>query len=171
MLLVKTTVKPSEIAGLGLFADQEIKKGDIIWKYTPETCSLLTQEQFQVLLGSFHKTEKDLIKYYLTYSYYQKSLNGAVLCLDNSRFVNHSDTPNMAGASHLAPNIAWQYSLALRDIKEGEELTENYASYDSADWLDNLCQAYEVFHVHSIVNRDVAVSSLETNGHAGRVRF
>lgn len=146
MLLVKTMVKSSAIAGMGLFADQDIKKGDIIWKYTPETCNLFTQEQFQVLLNSFHKTEKELIKYYLTYTYYQRFLNGVVLCLDNGRFVNHSDEPNLAGPSHLPADVAWQYSVALRDIQKGEELTENYNTYDAAEWLDDLCRKYEVYH-------------------------
>lgn len=146
MLLVKTAVKQSEIAGMGLFADQDIKKGDIIWKYTPETCNVFTQEQFQVLLNSFHKTEKELIKYYLIYTYYQKFLNGVVLCLDNGRFVNHSESPNLGGPSHLSPDVAWQYSVALRDIKKGEELTENYNNYDSSDWLEELCRKYEVYH-------------------------
>lgn len=146
MLLVKTAVKGSTIAGLGLFADQDIKKGDIIWKYTEETCSVFTQEQFQVLLNSFHKTEQKLIKYYLTYAYPQKVLNGVVLCLDNGRFVNHSDEPNLAGPTDLPREISWQYSVALRDIKKGEELTENYNTYDTSEWLDDLCKKYDVFH-------------------------
>lgn len=146
MLLVKTIVKSSSIAGMGLFADQEIKKGDIVWKYTPETCTIFTQEQFQVLLNSFHKTEREIIRYYLTYTYYQKFLNGVVFCLDDGRFVNHADDPVLAGPTHLSPDVAWQYSVALRDIKRGEELTENYNTYDSSNWLDKLCQQYEVFH-------------------------
>lgn len=150
MLLVKTAVKPSLIAGMGLFADQDIKKGDIIWKYTPETCNLFSQEQFQVLLNSFHKTEKELIRYYLTYSYHQKFLNGVVLCLDNGRFVNHSNEPVLGGPTHLLPNVAWQYSVALRDICKGEELTEDYNTYDASDWLDDLCQQYEVYHFQKV---------------------
>lgn len=146
MLLVKTVVKSSSIAGMGLFADQDIKKGNIVWKFTPETCSLFTQEQFQVLLNSFHKTEKEIIKYYLTYSYYQKFLNGVIFCLDNGRFVNHSDQANLAAPTHLAADATWQYSIAQRDIQKGEELTENYNTYDSSDWLDELCQKYDVFH-------------------------
>lgn len=146
MLLVKTVVKSSAIAGVGLFADQDIKKGDIIWKYTPETCNVFTQEQFQVLLNSFHKTEKELIKFLLTYAYPQKVLNGIVLCLDNGRFVNHSEEPSLAGPSDLPREISWQYSVALRDIKQGEELTENYNTYDTSDWLDDLCRKYDVYH-------------------------
>lgn len=35
MLNVKASVKPSPINGLGLFADEDIKKGTITWKYNP----------------------------------------------------------------------------------------------------------------------------------------
>lgn len=146
MLLVKTVVKSSKIAGVGLFADQDIKKGDIVWKYTPVTCNIFTQEQFQVFLNSFHKTEKEIIKYFLTYTYYQNYLNSLVFCLDNGRFVNHSDNPNLGTPSHLPPDVAWQYSVAVCDIEKGEELTENYHTYPFSDWLDDLCQQYEIFH-------------------------
>ena len=35
MLYVKTKIGQSKIHGMGLFADQFIKKGTIIWKFTP----------------------------------------------------------------------------------------------------------------------------------------
>ena len=35
MLLVKTVVKNSEIAGLDLFADQDLAEGEKIWAFTP----------------------------------------------------------------------------------------------------------------------------------------
>lgn len=146
MLLVKTLVKQSAIAGVGLFADQDIKRGDIVWQYTPETCATFTQEQFQVLVNSFHKTEKQLIHYYLTYTYYQSFMNSLIFCLDNGRFVNHSEQPNLATPSYLPRELGWQYSVALRDIERGEELTENYNTYDQADWIDDLTKRYGVYH-------------------------
>ena len=33
MLLVKTTLRPSEVHGLGLFADEFIPKGIAIWRF------------------------------------------------------------------------------------------------------------------------------------------
>lgn len=146
MLLVKTTVKASSIAGMGLFADENIKKGTAVWQFTPKTCSVITKEQFQVLLQSFHKTETELIQYYLTYTYYQTKLNGMILCLDNGRFVNHSEKPNLVNHPDLTPDTSWQYSVAIRDIQKGEELTEDYRTYDNSDWLNDLCQKYNVFH-------------------------
>ena len=33
MLLVKTRLAPSPIAGIGLFADEDIKKGTVTWRF------------------------------------------------------------------------------------------------------------------------------------------
>lgn len=146
MLLLKTVVKSSAIEGVGLFADQDIKQGQIVWQYSSDTCLVFTEKQFQSLLESFHKTERQVIQYYLTYTYYQKYLRGLIFCLDNSRFVNHSEEPNLGGPSHHTSELGWQYSIALRDIKKGEELTENYKTYDSSEWLDEICRDYDVYH-------------------------
>lgn len=146
MLLVKTTVKSSKIAGVGLFAEEDIKEGMPVWQYTQDTCILLRKSQFDMLSQSFHKTEKEVIQYYLTYSYFQAKLDGLVLCLDNGRFVNHSEQPNLKCPSNMPKEIAWQYSVACHDIKKGEELTEDYRTYDSSEWLDALCQQYNIFH-------------------------
>lgn len=144
MLNAKTTVRQSEIAGVGLFAEQDIKKGEIVWQYTPETCAIFTETQMRELLKSFHKTENAIVHYYLTYCYYVKEINSLIYCLDNGRYVNHSDHPNMEGALDI-PN-SWQYSFALRDIKKGEELTENYNVYDNCEWLEELCKAHAITH-------------------------
>lgn len=146
MLLVKTIVKSSPIAGVGLFADQDINEGEIVWQYTPETCIIFTEPQFQSLLNSYHKTERQLIQYYLTYSYYQKSMNGLIFCLDNSRFVNHADTPNLGAPSSSSTLAPGKHSIALRSIKKGEELTENYGSYDNSEWLMDTYKLYDICH-------------------------
>ncbi len=150
MLLVKTEVKNSPIAGVGLFAAEEINKGDIVWQYSPNTCLLFTNHQFQSLLNSFHKTERQLIEYYLTYGYYQEIVQSLVCCLDNGRYVNHSEQPTLSTPKDMPANMAWQYSIALRDIQKGEELTENYTTYDSCDWLDAICHSYQVYHFPKI---------------------
>ena len=45
MLLVRTKVKESRIHGIGLFADQAIKKGTEVWRYTPGFDQKFTREQ------------------------------------------------------------------------------------------------------------------------------
>ena len=97
------------------FTNQNIKKGEVVWQFTPETCATFTEEQFKELTKSYHKSEAPVVLHYLTYCYYQKNLNSLIYCLDNGRYVNHAEYPNL-GSDFEMPN-GWQYSVALRDIK------------------------------------------------------
>lgn len=45
--------------------------------------------------------------------------------------MNHSETPNSTFRV-LPPNI--QVTVAARDLEAGEEIVENYFTYDRADW-------------------------------------
>jgi hypothetical protein len=51
-----------------------------------------------------------------------------VLCFDDGRFFNHSDSPNVIDG--LTPDTA-QSSIAVRDIFPGEELTCDYRTFDA----------------------------------------
>ena|ERR1022692_3512102 len=85
MLKVKTTLKVSPINGIGLFADQTITPGTIIWEYDPKHDREYTQEQFDSVTG----LDKNFLEKYcfrFDGKYY--------LCVDNSRFFNHSQVPN-----------------------------------------------------------------------------
>ncbi len=44
MLLVKTHLGKSKINGIGLFADEFISKGKVIWKFTPGFDFVLTKK-------------------------------------------------------------------------------------------------------------------------------
>ena len=45
-----------------------------------------------------------------------------IVCGDNARFMNHSDTPNCDDVDDL--------TIALVDIAEGDEITCDYARFD-----------------------------------------
>lgn len=146
MLLVKTIVKPSVIAGLGLFAEEDIRQGEMIWRYDPDTSLILTQGQFDILRKSCNHVENLL--HYLTYGWFIEKLDGVAVCLDNARFFNHS--PQSNSGQFLFSDDAWKYSYALRDISKGEELTEDYRSYDSSAWYEDLHKSYNIFSIANI---------------------
>ncbi len=50
-----------------------------------------------------------------------------MLCGDDARFFNHSDTPNCFDF----PDERGGTTVAARDIDPGEELTSDYASFDA----------------------------------------
>lgn len=121
MLLVKTTIKPSIIAGLGCFADEFIKKDTIIWQFDPMMDKIFTEEQYKAL----SKREQEYID---TYAFVCEG--EYFLCIDNARFMNHSSM-----FFNTYEHGSEQLTLASRDILPGEELLSNYENFgwDPAD--------------------------------------
>jgi len=121
MLLIKTTTKQSLIHGLGLFADEDISKGTQIWKFSAGLDLELKPEDFDKLT----QYEKDFINFY---GFRSKKTDSYHLSFDNVRFMNHSKEGNIT-IDQTASDIEYPL-ITLRDIKQGEELTQNYFEFD-----------------------------------------
>ncbi|RKG83521.1 SET domain-containing protein [Corallococcus terminator] len=115
MLRVKTSLKPSRIHGLGLFAEERIPRGTVVWLYEagldlrfwPEDVEDMAPEA-RAFLARYAYCEHDTL----------------VLCGDHARFMNHSPEATCGN------NPERTATLALRDIEPGEELTDNYATME-----------------------------------------
>ena len=116
MLLIPVRVDRSSIHGLGIFAVHPISRGTSIWKFTPGFDLDLDPKLLDEQPEHFRKV-------LLHYGYIDPRLNRYILCCDDYRFANHSDTPNIR-----ADLIADRYGIdvAARDIESGEELTNDY---------------------------------------------
>lgn len=127
-----TEVRHSKIHGLGLFAKKLIPKGTIWWHARPQDVLIIAKDQFFTLETSLKTSSMNgYIDTLLTYSYYERNLDALIFCLDNSRFVNHSNNAN-SGASEDENGLC---AMALRDIQSGEEITEDYSKYTLCRWL------------------------------------
>lgn len=122
MLMVKTRLGPSDIAGIGLFADQDIPKGTVTWQFMSGYDLLLTQGEIDRLPEPARSNLRDH-----TYRDAESGLH--ILCVDNARFMNHASPPNTAGV-HVKGAIEG-HDVATRDIKKGEELTCDYRVFDA----------------------------------------
>jgi uncharacterized protein len=111
MLHVKTYVAASRIHGLGLFADEPIAKGQVIWTLEPPIDQLFSREQVERMP---QRMRDFLSRYAFCVS------DHLVLGGDDDRFTNHSDSPNCVDHHEL------HALYARRDISRGEELTEDY---------------------------------------------
>ena len=115
MLLVKTYLDRSPIHGLGVFADEFIRKGSKVWRFVESFDRVYSPQQFAKL----PKPARDYIR---NYGY---RVDGEVLLtIDHDHHMNHSEDAN----TH------WHngHIVASRNIRKGEEITNNYRLFDAA---------------------------------------
>lgn len=116
MLKVKTILKQSEIHGIGLFADEFIPKGTLIFEEDEFTVKFNNEE-----VQNFTEKKVEFIK---KYCYLRDDV--WYCSMDNDRFTNHSNIPNTYETE--------TFTFAAKDIQPGEEITTNYQS---------ICDKYE----------------------------
>ena len=129
MLYVKTKIQQSGIHGTGLFANEFIPKGTVIWKFTPGFDVKFTREQILDF--------PELLQIYI-YKYSWKSKKSKLYCFssDNGKYFNHSDNPNCL--SEYKDNEEEVITTAIKDIQIGEEITDNYSSFEDEESEDNV---------------------------------
>lgn len=115
MLTVKTYLDKSSINGLGCFAEEFIASGSVLWTLNKTFDVVITKEEIGKL--------PDITKQYMEhFAYFNENEGGYVLCSDNAKYFNHSIEPNC-----IAQGLS---TVAVKDIRVGEEITENYFNFD-----------------------------------------
>jgi len=120
MLLVRTYLDKSGIHGLGVFAEEAIRKGTKIWRFVHGFDRVFSPRDFAKL----PEPAQDYIE---RYGY---QVDGEILLtVDHDHHMNHSEDAN----------TCWRvdHIVAKRDIAKGEEITNNYKLFDRA-----LCAAF-----------------------------
>lgn len=129
MLLVRTTVQPSPIHGLGLFAAEPVAKGAVVWRFSPGLDLEIPQSDFE----KFTRYEQDII---LFYGFHSRKTGNYHLSFDDIRFMNHAEEGNVTVDEGRGTEDDVEFVLvAARDIAAGEELTQNYYEFDEAHQL------------------------------------
>lgn len=139
MLLVKTKVQLSKIHNLGLFADQFIPKGTGIWRFTPSFDQKFTREQILDF--------PELLQIYMyKYGWRSKKSKLYIFSADDGKYFNHSENPNCL--SEYRDNEEEVVTMAIRDIPMGEEILDNYSSFEfeisDSDVLDEIAKKYHL---------------------------
>lgn len=116
MMMVETELRPSPIHGLGVFLLEPVAKGDLIWRFDSRVDRVYSREELESLPAH-------LQKYLLTYSTWHEGSALYILCGDNGRYFNHSETP-----STVSNAISFGEDRAARDLAAGEELTSDYTT-------------------------------------------
>ncbi len=129
MLVVKTFLAASPIHGLGLFAGQDIAKGQMVYKFEPVFTKRFTRDELRAVRG-------DVFAYDIIRKHAWRCGDDFVISLDDDRFTNHSVDPNTVAIG--------DDTFACRDISFGEEITADYDCfyeqgsdfYGVLSWLD-----------------------------------
>lgn len=114
MLMVETELRTSSIHGIGTFLVEDVKKGDLIWRFDSRIDRIFSDAEL--------KTMPDRLQAFLAmYSTFHEGSGLWVLCGDNGRHFNHCDKPNTIS---LGP--AFGDDIAADDLPAGTELTTDY---------------------------------------------
>lgn len=120
MLLVRVTVGPSLIHGLGVFAAEPIPVNAAVWQFTPGF-------DLEVEISAVEALPETLRERLLHYGYVDRRLERYVLCCDDARFLNHSAEPTLVQDRSMDRHGV---DRAARDIAVGEELTVDYGTFE-----------------------------------------
>lgn len=115
MFLVPTYVSRSSIHGHGVFAARAIPAGTLVWEFTEGVDWRIEASTMERFPEPFQSRLRE-------WSYREES-GRYVLCGDNAKFMNHSESPNCDDAG--------EFTRSLRDIEAGEELTCDYRAFDA----------------------------------------
>jgi uncharacterized protein len=114
MMMVETELRPSTIHGAGVFLLQPVAKGGLIWRFDARIDRVYTPDE----VASLPTHVQTFLETYCTW---HEGVGLFVLCGDNGRYFNHSETPNT-----VSNGISFGEDHALRDLAMGEELTSDY---------------------------------------------
>jgi uncharacterized protein len=114
MMMVDTEVRASAIHGLGTFLLEPVRKGQLIWRFDSRIDRIYSEDEI-------HTLPPHLQRFMRTYSTWHDGLKVWVLCGDNGRHFNHSDSPNTHSNA-----IAFGDDVAAEDMPAGTELTTDY---------------------------------------------
>ena len=124
MIHIQYALKTSDLHGIGLFADEHVTKGQLIYTASPLLDINITQEQFDNL----SQNEKDEIR---RWGFFDEPSQKWHVDFDVSKFINHAYRASVTqDSSHDEA-----YLVAARDIEVGEELTQNYLEFESEEDL------------------------------------
>lgn len=115
-MMVDTELRPSAIHGIGVFLAEDVEAGTILWQFDSRIDRVYSEAEIQSL-------PQRMQRFLRVYSTWNAEAELWVLCGDNGRHFNHSDTPNS-----VSDGIAFGTDRAACDISAGTELTSDYAT-------------------------------------------
>ena len=114
-----------EQIGHGVFATAPIPRGTITW---------VGDALDQKFPAAATEGLPDLLEEQLEKYSFRDSQGRRILCWDHARFVNHACNANCLSAD-------FEFEIAVRDIRPGEELTDDYGTLNIGESFTCLCNS------------------------------
>lgn len=116
MLLIDVYLKKSQIEGLGVFAREPVASGTVMWEFHPDFDRAVPRAVYEAATGPMRN-------WLDRYGYPAIGDSDTIIFeLDDARYMNHSDNPNMVF-------VDGRRAVAARDIVADEELTCDYNAF------------------------------------------
>lgn len=133
---IKYEIRETNEFGKGIFSNENIKKGALIWSYKINENVFEYNEQQSIA----HLTSLPTLtaqQQFLDYVFGK----GELLCLitDDNLYMNHASAPDC----NCLTDIISGNCYAMRDIIEGEQLYEDYVSFSHPPFLYALLEKYQ----------------------------
>jgi len=156
------TVRDTADKGRGVFADEPVRKGSILWRHVRGQYAVYDERSLRELLASLSRSE---VVYELTHMFGLPEFPGYMIrVFDDGVLINHSSQPNVAinkdyadkempynTSAHNVQEVEDallndRFSLiAAQDLEVGGELTHDYnIGIEDPLYYDALCDQYEV---------------------------
>lgn len=120
MMHIKYKLDISNIHGIGLFAAEDLKVGQLIYTASPMLDVNITQEQFD----SLSENERSEIMWW---GFRIPETGIWHVDFDVTKFINHSSVPTVTQDKDRSD----AYLVATRAVKVGEELTQDYREFET----------------------------------------
>jgi SET domain-containing protein len=124
MIHIKYKLDRSDKHGIGLFTDEDLKFGQLIYTASPLLDINITQEKFD----SLSDREREEFHWW---GFFDEASQLWHVDFDVSKFINHS----LDGTVTQDKSYNEACLIATRDLSKGEELTQNYLEFESEEDL------------------------------------
>ncbi len=159
---VKYTVRVTPDKGRGVYADEPIRKGTILWRFVRGQYAVYDECSLKEFLANLSRSD---VVYELTHMFGTPEFPGYIIrVFDDGVLINHSRQPTVvvnsaSGDDEIPYNNSVQNVqdvedallndrfalIATRDLKVGDELTHDYnIGVEDPSYYDALCEQYDV---------------------------
>lgn len=124
MIHTSYILKESPLHGIGLFTQEDLSKGQLVYTASPLLDVNITQQEFD----SLSENEQNEIRWW---GFWDEPTQRWHVDFDVSKFINHSSNATLTQDSDHTE----AYLITTRNVNAGEELTQDYLEFETVEDL------------------------------------